>query len=75
MGSLHGLPVSLKDQFNVKDSDTTMGYLGWIESYEGDKSSERVHKVESQIVEKLLSLGAILYCRVILTSHSMLQPY
>lgn len=75
MGPLHGLPVSLKDQFHVKDADTTMGYVGWIDSYEGDKSSEKVHKVESQIVEELLSLGAILYCKVILTNHSMSQAY
>lgn len=75
MGPLHGLPVSLKDQFHVKDADTTMGYVGWIGSYEGDKSSEKVHKVESQIVEELLSLGAILYCKVIFTSHSMSYSY
>ncbi|GJP92913.1 hypothetical protein CAN33_0023340 [Aspergillus niger] len=31
-GPLHGLPVSLKDQFHVKGVDTTMGYVGWIES-------------------------------------------
>ena len=65
MGPLHGLPISLKDQYHVKDIDTTMGYVGWIGSYEGDKSSEKVHKVESQITEELLSLGAILYCKVI----------
>ena len=28
MGPLHGLPVSLKDQFHVKDVETTMGYIG-----------------------------------------------
>lgn len=71
MGPLHGLPISLKDQFHVKDTDTTMGYVGWIGSYEGEKSPEKVHKFESQIVEELLSLGAILYCKVIFNSHSM----
>ena len=71
MGPLHGLPISLKDQFHVKGTDTTMGYVGWIGSYEGNRSPEKVHKVESQIIEELLSLGAILYCKVIFTSHSM----
>lgn len=28
MGPLHGLPVSLKDQFHVKGVETTMGYVG-----------------------------------------------
>jgi amidase len=28
IGPLHGLPVSLKDQFHVKDVETTMGYVG-----------------------------------------------
>lgn len=27
-GPLHGLPVSLKDQFHVKGVETTMGYVG-----------------------------------------------
>ncbi|KAJ5820241.1 amidase signature domain-containing protein [Penicillium riverlandense] len=28
IGPLHGLPVSLKDQFNVKGFDSTLGYVG-----------------------------------------------
>ena len=28
VGPLHGLPVSLKDQFHVKGVETTMGYVG-----------------------------------------------
>jgi len=28
IGPLHGLPVSLKDQFHVKGVETTMGYVG-----------------------------------------------
>lgn len=30
IGPLHGLPVSLKDQFNLDGFETTMGYVGWI---------------------------------------------
>ncbi|KAF3482023.1 general amidase [Arthroderma uncinatum] len=63
IGPLHGLPVSLKDQFHVKGYDTTMGYVGWIDSYEGEKSSDNVHNVDSQLVTDLLSLGAVLYCK------------
>ncbi|KAF9482262.1 general amidase [Pholiota conissans] len=29
VGPLHGLPISLKDQINVKGVDSTMGYVSW----------------------------------------------
>ncbi|KAI4241118.1 MAG: hypothetical protein L6R40_004757 [Gallowayella cf. fulva] len=64
-GPLHGLPISLKDQFHVKGYDTTMGYVGWIGTHEGSSDPAKVHKVNSQVVEELLSLGAVLYCKVI----------
>ncbi|KAL8808789.1 MAG: hypothetical protein Q9223_005985 [Gallowayella weberi] len=57
-GPLHGLPVSLKDQFHVEAYDTSMGYVGWIGTYEGSNDPNKVHKVNSQIVKELLSLGA-----------------
>jgi amidase len=63
-GPLHGLPISLKDQFHVKGVDTTMGYVGWINTFEGLSDPERVHKVNSQLVSELLDLGAVLYCKV-----------
>lgn len=64
LGPLHGLPISLKDQFHVIGNDTTMGYIGWINNYEGSDDPRLVHKVNSQIVSELLSLGAVLYCKV-----------
>lgn len=63
VGPLHGLPISLKDQFHVKGIDTTMGYVGWIGSNLGISDPEESHKVESQIVTELLSLGAVLFCK------------
>ncbi|UZP39411.1 hypothetical protein NXS19_007227 [Fusarium pseudograminearum] len=62
-GPLHGLPISLKDQFHVKGVDTTMGYVGWIGGNLGVSDPDKIHKVESQIVTELLSLGAVLYCK------------
>jgi hypothetical protein len=63
-GVLHGLPISLKDQFHVKGSDTTMGYVGWIGTFEGDAKSERVGRVDSEIVAQLESMGAVVFCKV-----------
>ena len=68
-----GLPISLKDQFPVEGYDTTMGYIGWIGIHEGDKDPNKVHKVNSQIVEELLSRGAVLYCKVSLAYHYPIQ--
>ncbi|PCH33164.1 general amidase [Wolfiporia cocos MD-104 SS10] len=33
VGPLHGLPISLKDQFAIKGLETIMGYAGWIGRY------------------------------------------
>jgi amidase len=54
MGSLHGLPVSLKDQFNVRGYDSTMGYI----SRANNPASE-----DSTLVELIKSAGAIVYCK------------
>jgi amidase len=71
LGTLHGLPVSLKDQFHVKGCDTTMGYVGWVDTFEGANDPKKVHQVESQIVKDILSQGGIIYCKV--TTLSMLR--
>ncbi|KAK5679947.1 hypothetical protein LTS10_007895 [Elasticomyces elasticus] len=62
IGPLHGLPISLKDQFHVKDVETHMGYVGWI----GTKAKRDMSKdgdYESEMVKELRSLGATLYCK------------
>ena len=63
-GPLHGLPVSLKDQFHVKGHDTSMGYVGWIGNFEGIDDPKKVHRVESQLVGELEGLGAVHFCKV-----------
>jgi amidase len=75
VGVLHGLPVSLKDQFHVKGVDTTMGYVGWIGTYEGNPDPKKVHNVESQVVNELCSEGAILYCKVLLKDFKRSSLY
>lgn len=63
-GFLHGLPISVKDQFHVAGSDTTMGYVGWIGTFEGDGDSNKVGVVESQIISELEGQGAVVFCKV-----------
>lgn len=46
IGPLHGLPVTLKDQFHIKGAETSMGYVGWLNDFEGrvntaEESAER----------------------------------
>lgn len=62
-GPLHGVPVSLKDQFHVKNVETTMGYVGWINTFEGIKGDTRAKTFESEMVTVLRELGAVLYCK------------
>ncbi|KAJ5129617.1 uncharacterized protein N7515_005656 [Penicillium bovifimosum] len=62
-GPLHGLPISLKDQFHIKDVETTMGYVGWINTFEGKPIDPNTTKKESELVRELRALGAILYCK------------
>lgn len=71
MGALHGLPISLKDQFHVKGVDTTMGYVGWINTYQGQRDDPRRAIAESELVRELRNLGAVLYCKTSVPSTLM----
>lgn len=62
-GPLHGLPISMKDQFHLKGTDSTMGYVGWIGTFEGRPVKEAELGFESQVVVELRSLGAVFYCK------------
>ncbi|EME41836.1 hypothetical protein DOTSEDRAFT_74034 [Dothistroma septosporum NZE10] len=54
VGPLHGLPVSLKDQFNVPGLDTTLGYIA--------KAGHPV-KTKSTLVDVLEQAGAVIYVK------------
>ncbi|KAI4640552.1 uncharacterized protein J4E78_010575 [Alternaria triticimaculans] len=62
-GPLHGVPISLKDQFHVKDVETSMGYVGWIGTFEGKKGTGKEKVFESEMVKMLRKAGAVLYCK------------
>ncbi|KAL4810834.1 amidase signature domain-containing protein [Aspergillus unguis] len=63
LGPLHGVPLSLKDQFHVRGVDTTMGYVGWIGKFQGLDNDPRHRVFESELVRELRALGAVLYCK------------
>ncbi|KAK6429210.1 hypothetical protein LTR95_014640, partial [Oleoguttula sp. CCFEE 5521] len=54
IGPLHGLPISFKDQFNLKGVDSTIGYV----SYVGKPATE-----DSTLVTLLVEAGAIPYVK------------
>lgn len=53
-GPLAGLPVSLKDNFNLKGKDSNLGFVAWI-----DDPSDH----DSTLVTLLREQGAVLYCK------------
>lgn len=67
IGPLHGLPVSLKDQFRVRDTNTSLGYVAWLGK---DKETPQS---ESWIVQKLRSLGAVVYVKTNVPTSLMVR--
>ncbi|EDU47440.1 GatA Asp-tRNAAsn Glu-tRNAGln amidotransferase A subunit [Pyrenophora tritici-repentis] len=54
VGPLHGLPISLKDNFNVKGKDSTVGFTSLV-------NDPAVYN--STLVDMLEKLGAVRYCK------------
>lgn len=59
VGPLHGLPVSMKDQWHIKGLGTSMAYVGWINTFEGHRGTGKEKNFESELIRELYSLGAI----------------
>lgn len=53
-GPLHGLPVSIKDTFQIVGTSATVGLVSFLHH----KSA-----VSSPLVDMLLDLGAVVYCK------------
>ncbi|KAL8972015.1 MAG: hypothetical protein Q9183_000771 [Haloplaca sp. 2 TL-2023] len=64
VGSLHGLPVSLKDQFRVEGTETSMGFLGLLGNKETKES-------ESHVVKALKEAGAVIFVKTNVPSGMM----
>lgn len=55
VGPLHGVPVSIKDSFHYPGTQSTIGFTSFID--------HPVDKDAAALVQILLELGAILYCK------------
>lgn len=55
VGPLHGLPISLKDSFQVRGTDATLGFIAYLDNGPSQENS--------YMVDTLLDLGAVLYCK------------
>lgn len=63
MGPLHGLPISLKDSFNVQGVHATIGYVSFL--------SRPPSSTNSAVVELLERAGAIMYVKTNLPQTMM----
>ncbi|GAA5904101.1 hypothetical protein JCM5296_000334 [Sporobolomyces johnsonii] len=54
VGPLHGVPISLKDQFDIAGTELTMGYVSYL---------GRISERDSALVRLLLDAGAIIHVR------------
>ncbi|KAN0108812.1 amidase [Hyaloscypha variabilis] len=54
-GPLHGLPISLKDSFDIAGVQSTLGYVSFL--------GRPIPTVNAALVDVLLGLGAILYVK------------
>jgi amidase len=54
VGPLHGLPISLKDNFEIKGKDSTVGFTSWV-----NKPAE----YNATLVDMLEKLGAVRFCK------------
>lgn len=62
-GPLHGLPISLKDSFNVPGYDSTLGYISFI--------GNSLNLPESKLCKLLFDLGAIFYVKTNLPTTTL----
>jgi amidase len=63
IGPLHGLPISLKDSFNVKGTQATIGYVSFL--------SHPPASTNSSLVQVLAAAGAVFYVKTNLPQTMM----
>jgi 6-phosphofructokinase len=61
-GPLHGIPITLKDQFNIRGVDTTLGYVG---------RSFKPATDDAVLVQMLKGMGAVIIAKTNLPQSIM----
>jgi len=56
IGLLLGLPVTLTGQFYIKDLETSVGFVGWIGTFDGKKGMDKERPLSAKSSE---SFGAL----------------
>lgn len=56
VGPLHGLPVSLKDRFNIEGLESACGYVSWL-------GKEKSENDEGILVKRLRRMGAVFFVK------------
>lgn len=64
LGPLHGIPISIKDNQDIKDVDSTLGWVGLI---------SKPAKSDSPAVEVIRQAGGILYCKTNIPQSMMMS--
>lgn len=64
IGALHGVPITLKDQFDVEGADSTIGYVS---------RALRPSKENAALVQILKDLGAIIIAKTNLPQSIMVR--
>lgn len=64
IGPLHGVPITLKDQFDVEGADSTIGYVS---------RALRPAKEDAVLVQILKDLGAIIIAKTNLPQSIMVR--
>lgn len=63
VGPLHGLPIPVKDTYQMKGQRTTMGYMAW---------KDNIATEDSTMAKILRDAGAVFYCRTTMPQTGML---
>ncbi|TFK32784.1 amidase signature domain-containing protein, partial [Crucibulum laeve] len=66
-GPLHGVPVSIKDQFDIVGVDSCIGFSQWANKPATTNADVRILSISSysvfQLVKQLLAAGALIYVK------------
>lgn len=68
IGPLHGVPISLKDQFFVEGYETSVGFVAWLD---GPAKKED----EDGIVPVLRASGAVFHVKTNVPTSVMVRPW